>query len=101
MKLKTVKVRIVNQLHGQPKNEQLSEISIPEDSIQEMHGVLSRMWPDCSVYFTWWGKNLEDCFIYGMPVNQMIDDSMVEEGSMPLSEYTNKWYSYDSFSSLD
>lgn len=93
MKIKSISVRIKNQLVGQPTNEQLYEISIPEKSIWEMHGVLSRMWPDCQVDFKWWGKDLEDCFIYGMPVNQTIDDNRVDEGYMSEEDYVKKWYS--------
>lgn len=94
MKIKSISVRITNQLASQPKNEQLYEISIPEESIREMHGVISRMWPDCQVEFKWWGKDLEDNFIYGMPVNQTIDEDLVEEGYMSHSDYSKKWYGF-------
>lgn len=94
MNLKTVKVLIANQRVGQPKNEQTYEIRIPEHSIEEMHGVISRMWPDCQVTFKWWGRNLDDCFIYGMPVNQNMDERNVEEGYMSHSDYTKKWYGF-------
>ncbi len=101
MNLKTVKVLIANQRVGQPKNEQAYEIRIPEHSIEEMHGVISRMWPDCQVTFKWWGKNqhswasnCDDCFIYGSPVNQKIDELYVEDGYMSHSDYTKKWYGF-------
>lgn len=94
MNLKIIQVRINNQVHGQPADEQLYMISIPEQSIEEMHGVISRMWPDCQVEFKWWGKDLEDCFIYGMPVNQKMDERNVEEGYMSFSDYTKKWYGF-------
>ena len=94
MNLKTIKVRIANQVHGQPTNEQRYEISIPEHSIEEMHGVIGRMWPDCQVDFEWWGKNLEDCFSYRVPENQNRDAVLVEEGKMKMSDYTKKWYGF-------
>lgn len=94
MNLKTIKVRIANQVHGQPTNEQNYEIHIPEHSIEEMHGVISRMWPDCQVTFKWWGRNLEDCFIYGIPVNQKIDEARVQKCEMLYSDFTKKWYGF-------
>lgn len=92
MNLKTIRVRITNQLSGQPRNEQYYEISIPEESIEEMHGVTSRMWPDCQVNFKWWGRDLQDCFIYGQALNQKMDQERVDRGVMSENDFRRKWY---------
>lgn len=91
-KLKTVRVSIIDFRKSAGNNERTSEIEIPERDIQEMHGVLSRLNPDCSIYFKWWDGGLYPSSMRGFPVNMKMDATSVLAGEISFEEYKGKWY---------
>ena len=71
------------------------QLKIEENKISEIHRQASEVWSEYWVNFKWGNSNPDQqCFIYGYPHQQKLDEQRLNNGEIAFEEYAKKWYNY-------
>lgn len=80
---------IINRIYDVPD-------SYPYEKINTVHEALSNIFPDANVNFRWMPPTQQQHnFIYGVPVNQKLDEIRVEKNQLTWDAYMEIWYCYE------
>jgi hypothetical protein len=62
-------------------------LTMPAEDIEAAHAEASKVWAEYQINARW-----ENSFILGMPYLQKLHEKMLEEGTVSMLEYQNRWY---------